>query len=424
HADARTGATSTVLTEESTTFVDLDFTDDLTYLKDGKHFIHSSERSGFKHLYLFDMAGKPVRQITAGDWEVDKFLGIDEKTRTLYFTSAEVSPLERHLYRITVEGKDKVKLTEKAGTHRIDLGPDFRYYLDYHSAADAPPTVSLHQAPQGKLVKVVEANESLQNRLKEYALSRKEFFQFNTSTGVSLNGWMIKPANFDEKKKYPVLMYVYGGPGSQTVLNQWEEGRTTWHQLLAQQGYLVVSVDNRGTGGRGAEFKKATYANLGKLEVQDQIEGAKYLAGLAYVDATRIGIWGWSYGGYMASLCMTVGADYFKAGIAVAPVTSWRFYDSIYTERYLKTPQENPGGYDDNSPVTHADKLKGKYFLIHGTGDDNVHFQNAVVMENALIKANKQFRSFYYPNRNHGISGGNTRLHLYTMMTDFLEKNL
>jgi dipeptidyl-peptidase 4 len=424
HADATTGKTQNVLTEESKTYVDLEFTDDLTYLDNGKQFVHSSERSGFKHFYLYDMSGKLIRQITSGNWEVTDLVGIDEKAQLLYFTSREVSPLEKHLYRVRLDGKSKARLTEKAGTHNINLSPDRKFYLDYHAAADAPLTVSLHRAPAGTLVKVLENNEALRNRLAEYAISKKEFFQFNTSGGVALNGWMIKPANFDASKKYPVLMFVYGGPGSQTVTNNWDARDFFWYQTLAQKGYLVVSVDNRGTGARGRDFKHATYANLGKLEVQDQIEGARYLGSLPYVDASRIGIWGWSYGGYMTSLCMTVGADYFKTGIAVAPVTSWRFYDTIYTERFLKTPQENPGGYDDNSPLTHADKLKGNYFLIHGTGDDNVHFQNAVVMENALIKAGKQFRSFYYPNRNHSIGGGKTRLHLYTMMTDFVEKNL
>ncbi|MES2733837.1 MAG: S9 family peptidase [Bacteroidota bacterium] len=424
HADATTGKVQTILTEESKTYVDVEFTDDLTYLSNQKYFILSSERSGFKHLYLYDMAGKLIRQLTAGNWEITSFLGIDEKAQLLYFTSTEVSPLERHLFSITMDGKNKVKLTAKAGNHTINFSPDLKFYLDYHASAEAPLTVSLHKAPAGSLVKVLESNEPLKARLDEYSISKKEFFQFNTTGGISLNGWMIKPANFDASKKYPVLMFVYGGPGSQTVLNNWESRDFFWYQVLAQQGYLVVSIDNRGTGGRGREFKHATYANLGKLEVQDQIEGAKYLGNQPYVDASRIGIWGWSYGGYMSSLCMTVGADYFKTGIAVAPVTSWRFYDTIYTERYLKTPQENQAGYDDNSPVTHAAKLKGNYFLIHGTGDDNVHFQNAVVMENALIKAGKQFRSFYYPNRSHSIGGGNTRLHLYTMMTNFLEKNL
>jgi dipeptidyl-peptidase-4 len=424
HADATTGKTQVILTEESKTYVDLEFTDDLTYLKGGKHFIHSSERSGFKHLYLYDMNGKLVRPLTSGNWEVADFLGVDEKSQWVYFTSREVSPLEKHLYRITLDGKKKARLTEQAGTHTINLSPDRKYYLDYYSAADSPLRVSLHQAPSGALVKVLENNEGLRARLAEYAISNKSFFQLTTPAGVALNGWMIKPTDFDPSKKYPVLMFVYGGPGSQTVTNSWDSRDFFWYQTLAQKGYLIVSVDNRGTGARGKEFKHATYANLGKLEVQDQIAGAQYLGGLPYVDAGRIGIWGWSYGGYMTSLCMTLGAETFKTGIAVAPVTSWRFYDTIYTERFLKTPKENPAGYDDNSPLTHVDKLKGNYFLIHGTGDDNVHFQNAVVMENALIKAGKQFRSFYYPNRSHSINGGKTRLHLYTMMTDYLEKNL
>jgi dipeptidyl-peptidase 4 len=239
-----------------------------------------------------------------------------------------------------------------------------------------------------------------------------------------LNAWMIKPSNFDATKKYPVLMFVYGGPGSQTVKNQWDGRDFFWYQVLASKGYIVVSVDNRGTGARGEAFKKMTYAQLGKIEVEDQIEGSKYLKTLPYIGAARVGIWGWSYGGYMTSLCMTVGAEHFKTGVAVAPVTTWRYYDTIYTERYLKTPQLNAAGYDDNSPITHAKKLKGNFLLIHGTGDDNVHYQNSIDFINALVKANCQFQSFAYPNRNHGIYGGNTRLHLYKMMTNFIEKNL
>jgi dipeptidyl-peptidase-4 len=284
--------------------------------------------------------------------------------------------------------------------------------------------VSLHQAPSGKTVKVLEDNKQLLARLNNYAISQKEFFQFNTAQNQTLNGWMIKPVGFDPQQKYPVLMFVYGGPGSQEVKDSWAGKNYFWFQHLAQKGYMVVCIDNTGTGGRGAAFRQKTYAKLGKLEIQDQIEGAKYIGSLPYVDKNRIGMFGWSYGGYMSSLAMTIGADYFKAGIAVAPVTNWRFYDTIYTERYMKTPQENASGYDDNSPVNHVEKLKGKYLLVHGTGDDNVHVQNSIVMQEALIEANKQFELFYYPNRNHSIYGGNTRTHLYQLMTDFLDRNL
>ncbi len=424
HADVKTGKTQVILTEKEETYIDLDFTDDLTYLEDGKTFLHTSERNGFKHIYLYDMSGKLIRQITDGKWEVSQVYGIDEKAKMIYFTSTEDSPLQRQLYKIKFNGKGKEKLSTRKGTHAPNFSKDFKYYLDYYSAADTPPAVSLHEAKSGKQLKVLEDNQAFSERLKEYKINPKEFFTFTTSEGVELNGWMIKPLDFDKSKKYPVLMFVYGGPGSQTVTDSWDTYNYMWYQVLASKGYMVVSVDNRGTGARGAEFKKITYANLGKYEIQDQIATAKYLANLPTVDAERIGIWGWSYGGYMSSLGITVGADIFKAAIAVAPVSTWRFYDSIYTERYLKRPQDNAEGYDSNSPINHVEKLKGSYLLVHGTADDNVHFQNAIELQNALIKANKQFDSFYYPNRTHSISGGNTRFHLYTMMTNFLLKNL
>ena len=260
--------------------------------------------------------------------------------------------------------------------------------------------------------------------MNQYAFSKKEFFSFITNEDISLNGWMIKPADFDSDKQYPVLMFIYGGPGSQQVLNSWGWTNYFWHQHLAQQGYIVACIDNRGTGGRGAEFKKMTYQQLGKYETIDQIEANQYLGSLPYVDANRIGIQGWSYGGYMSSLAITKGAEVFKMAIAVAPVTNWRYYDNIYTERYMRTPQENADGYDDNSPINHVDKLKGKYLLIHGSADDNVHVQNTYEMVSALVNANKQFDLFIYPDKNHSIYGGNTRLHLYQMMTDYIKENL
>lgn len=424
HANPQTGNTDVVLTEESATYVDINYTDDLTYLKDNKGFIRTSEKDGYKHIYLHEMDGSQVRQITSGNWEVSQFYGIDEKKDLIYYRSTEDSPLERHLYTINVNGKKKNKLTMAKGTHRINLSPDFKYYIDYYSSIDTPTIVSLHKASSGKEIKVLENNEELREKISQYALGNKEFFTFETNAGVTLNGYMIKPLDFDPSKKYPVLMYVYGGPGSQTVLNTWGGSRELWFHYLTQKDFIIVSIDNRGTGARGRDFKHITYANLGKYEVQDQIAGAKYLGDLPYVDASRIGIWGWSYGGYMSSLAMFMGEGIFEAAIAVAPVTNWRFYDTIYTERYLKTPQLNPDGYDDFSPVTHADKLEGAFLLIHGTGDDNVHFQNAVALQNALIAEDKQFQSFYYPNRNHGISGGNTTYHLFKMMTIFLEKEL
>jgi dipeptidyl-peptidase-4 len=431
HVSATTGQATTVLTEtpgtpDRPTYVDLEFTDDLTYLNDGKSFIWSSERSGYKHLYLYDLTGKLIRPITSGNFEVATVSGVDEKSGTIFFTSTEASPLERHLYRIGLDGQNKQQLSVRPGTYTATFSPDFSYYLRYHTAADSPVTVSLHDTKTTNDLRVLEANDVLKARIATYSIAPKQFFQTKAADGTPLNGWMIKPASFDSTgtKKHPVLMFVYGGPGSQTVKNEWDSRDFFWYQTLAQKGYIIVSVDGRGTGGRGTSFRTSTYAQLGKLETEDQIAVARYLKTLPYVDPNRVGIWGWSYGGYMTALCMTLGADVFKAGISVSPVTNWRFYDTIYTERYLKRPQENAAGYDDNSPVTHAAKLRGPYLLIHGTGDDNVHFQNSIAFENALIDAGKQFQSFYYPNRNHGIYGGNTRLHLYQMMTDFIEKNL
>jgi dipeptidyl-peptidase 4 len=426
HADATTGAATVIITEKADSYVDLDYNDQLIYLEDGKSFVRTSEQSGFKHIYHHSISGELIRQITSGDWEVSELVGVDEKRGLVYYVSAEDSPLERQFYSTTLKAKKpkKTKLSKEAGVVSINMSPDFSFYIQNHSSATDPLTVTLHRAPTGELVKTLEANQRLQQRLQTYQLNTKEFFDFTTSDGTRLNGYMIRPANFDASKQYPVLMYVYGGPGSQTVLNNFSTQREAYHSYLADQGYLVVSVDNRGTGARGRAFKHITYAQLGKYEVEDQIEAARYLSSMPYVDKDRIGIWGWSYGGYMSSLALFVGHEVFKAGVAVAPVTNWRFYDTIYTERYLKTPQENAEGYDAWSPLSHVDKLQGAYLLIHGTGDDNVHFQNAVALQDALISAGKQFQSFYYPNRNHGIRGGNTSLHLFQMMTDYLKANL
>lgn len=423
HANASTGESKLILSEISKTYVDLDYNDDLQYLSDGNSFVRTSEQDGYKHVYHHRMDGSLIRQLTSGTWEVSSMVGIDEKAKKLYYVSTEASPLERNFYVIQLDGKGKKSLTPAKGSHTINMSPDFSYFIDYYTTAETPVKVTLYEA-SGKERKVLEDNRELRERMSRFALGKKEFFSFPTLDGPLLNGYLIKPADFDPNKKYPVLMYVYGGPGSQNVLNSWGGSRDFWHQHLATEGYLVASIDNRGTGARGRDFKHATYANLGKLETIDQIEGAKYLAKMPFVDPTRIGIWGWSYGGYMSSLSLMIGHEVFKTAIAVAPVTTWRYYDTIYTERYLQTPQLNPAGYDNNSPITHVNKLKGNFLLIHGTGDDNVHFQNAVDLVNALIAANKQFESFYYPNRNHGISGGNTTWHLYTQMTDFLKRKL
>jgi dipeptidyl-peptidase 4 len=424
HVNTKTAATRTVLTEKYDTYVDVDFVDDLTYLKDGKHFIHASEVTGFKHLYLYGIDGKLKNKITSGDWEVSSFLGVDEsfKTPRIYFTSTEGSPMDRMLYSVEINGKNKKPLRTESGNHSINMSTDFKYYIDSYSSNANPLHVSLYNSTKNELIKVLEDNKVLEETAKEYNLQSKEFFTFPTVDGTILNGFMLKPADFDPNKEYPVLVYQYSGPGSQSVMNNYEGG--SWHQLLVQKGYIVAVIDPRGTGGRGAKFKKMTYKELGKYEAIDHIEGAKFLGNLPYIDQSRIGIWGWSYGGYMSSLSMFKGDGIFKAAIAVAPVTNWRFYDTIYTERYMGTPQNNASGYDDNSPTTHAAKLKGNFLLIHGTGDDNVHFQNAVALQNVLIAEGKQFDSFYYPDRAHGIRKDNARMHLYTMMTNWVLENL
>ncbi len=425
HANVNTGKTQVILTETSDTYVDLDFTDDLTYLENGQEFLHTSEKDGYKHIYLYDLQGKLIRQLTQGEWEVSTVYGVDEKNKLVYFSSTEVSPLERQIYAIGLNGKGKKQLSQREGTHRPNFSRDFKYYLDNYSSHTQVPQVSLHKASDGKLLKTFEDNSALEKTLSQYQISPKEYMSLDVGDGLALNAWMIKPSDFQASKKYPVLMFVYGGPGSQTVTKSWDAFNFFWYQTLADKGYIIVSVDNRGTGARGEQFKKITYANLGKYETEDQIAAAKALAKLPYIDAARMGIWGWSYGGYMSSLSIMLGNDVFKTAIAVAPVTTWRFYDTIYTERYLKKPQDNPDGYDKYSPINHVEKLKGKFLLVHGTGDDNVHFQNSVELQNALIAAGKQFDSFYYPNRAHGISRGqNTRYHLYQMMSDFLEENL
>jgi dipeptidyl-peptidase-4 len=423
HTNASTGKSAVVYTEKSETYYDIDYTDDLFYLKDGKQFIVTSEKSGYKHAYLYDITGKLVKQITNGDWEAVEVVGYDELSKTLYYISTEGNYLDRYFYSISLDGKKKLKLAGASGTHSINMSNDFQFYIDYHSSATQPTVVSLYQTKGNKLVKVLESNEALKKTVAEYALPQKEFFKFTGADGATqLDGYMIKPANFDAAKKYPVMVYQYSGPRAPSVMNRW--GERGWHYFLAQKGIIVAVIDTRGTGYRGEKFTKQTYKQLGKLETEDLVAGGKYLGTLPYVDKERLGIWGWSFGGYTTSLVMTKGAGTYKLGIAGAPVTTWRYYDNIYTERFLQRPQDNAAGYDDNSPVKYADKLQGKFLLIHGTGDDNVHFQNSVALEEALILAGKQFRSHFYPDQAHGFRGGKVNLHLYTLMTEFILENL
>ncbi|NJN28788.1 MAG: S9 family peptidase [Cyclobacteriaceae bacterium] len=390
HARAHTGHTNIVYQDLTDTYIDIDQVDDLSYLADGKSFMMSSEKSGYKHLYHYHIDGTQIGQVTRGDWSVTQFHGINEAKKTVYFTSTKVSPLQRHLYQVDLKGKNMKQISEAPGTHAINFSRDFKFYVDTYSSLIAPPTTILYNAA-GKELKVMAENSRYLALFHEYGMVKTTLFSIPVA-GDSLNGYLMKPSDFDINKKYPLLMYVYGGPGSQKVIDQWNGN--LWHQYLVQQGYMVACIDNRGTGGRGRDFQHVTYQQLGKYEVADQIAAAKFMGDWAFIDAKRIGIWGWSYGGYMSSLAILLGNDVFKTAIAVAPVTNWRFYDSIYTERYLKKPGDNPSGYDDFSPINHAEKLKGDYLLVHGTGDDNVHFQNAIELQNALIKANKQFDSF------------------------------
>ncbi len=420
-ADAATGKTKSVYTEKNKYYVDI--TDNLFFASDKKSFIYTSEKDGYSHIYLLSLEGKPEVQLTKGKWDVTEVKGIDEKNKLVYFVSAEESPMDRALYSVKLDGTGKTKISILKGTNEPDFSVGYKYFINNYSDANTPFVVTINKA-SGKVIKTLVDNEALVVLMKDYGFTKKEFFKFTTSENVELNAWIIKPANFDPSKKYPVFMYVYGGPGVQTVENSWGYFDFAWAEMLAQKGYIVISVDNRGTGARGEEFKKCTYLQLGKLETADQIESAKYLSNLPYVDANRIGIFGWSFGGYMSTLCMTKGADYFKMGIAVAPVTNWRYYDNIYTERFMGLPKDNASGYDDNSPINFVKKLKGKFLLVHGTADDNVHFQNSMELVKALVTANKQFDSFFYPNKNHNIAGGITRYHLYKKMTDFILENL
>lgn len=420
-ADAASGKTKVVLKEENNTYIDI--SDNLTFLADGKSFIWTSELEGYNHIYHYDINGKLIKKITSGSWDVDEMQGVDEQKKLIYFTSAENGATDRDLFVVKIDGSGKRKLSQKNGTNKVAFSNGLKYFLNTHSDANTPYFVSLH-ASDGKQIRVLQDNKKLIDTLAHYKMSKKEFFKFKTSEGVELNGWMIKPADFDQNKKYPMFMTVYGGPGHNTVNNSWEAQNYLWHEMIAQKGYIVVSVDNRGTGYRGEKFKKSTYKQLGKLETIDQIEAAKYFQSLPYVDRNRIGIEGWSFGGYLTSLCATKAPDLFKMAIAIAPVTNWKFYDSIYTERFLQTPKENPEGYEENSPINFVKNLKCKYMLVHGSADDNVHVQNTMEMINALVKANKQFDLFVYPDKNHGIYGGLTRLHLFTKMTDFITENL
>jgi dipeptidyl-peptidase 4 len=415
------GVAKVVLNEKDKAYIDV--TDNLTFLKDNS-FIWTSEKDGFNHIYLYDQTGKLKNQVTKGNWEVTNYYGFDEKTKTVFYQSVENGSINRDIYRIGLDGKNKVRLSSKVGTSAATFSPNFQYFITTFSSAVQPPVYTLNDSKTGKELQLIEDNEALSVKLLPYNLPTKQFSVLKTEKGIELNTWMMKPKDFDPNKKYPVFLFQYSGPGSQQVNNDWNSADDYWFMSLTQKGYIVACIDGRGTGFKGAEFKKVTQKELGKYEVIDQIDAAKLIGTYPFVDKSRIGIFGWSFGGFMASNCILKGNDVFKMAIAVAPVTNWRFYDSIYTERYMQTPQENPTGYDDNSPINHVQKLKGKFLLIHGSADDNVHVQNSMQMIEALIQANKQFDSQIYPDKNHGIYGGATRIQLYNKMTNFILENL
>lgn len=435
YADPSDASVEIVLHEENDSWIDVETgfsfleAGNLTYLEDGEHFVWISSRDGYSHLYLYKNDGTLVRQITSGDWEVTNFHGVDEASGTVYFSATAESPLERHLYRTTLNGNEKHrKITEKSGWHEINMSRDHQYYIDTYSNATTPPVVTLHSS-DGRQLKLLEDNEVLIALLEAYDLPAPEFFTVPGEAGDPLNAYLIKPTDFDSTKQYPLLIHVYGGPGSQEVNDRWAGNERLWHIMLAEEyGILVAGVDNRGTGGRGKAFQSAVYKQLGLLEARDQIAAAQHLGSLPYIDEDRIGIWGWSYGGFLTLLSMLLeeGPETFTLGMAVAPVTDWRLYDTIYTERYMSTPQKNEKGYREGSPIHYAHRLRDEQnlLIVHGDYDDNVHFQNTVQMVDALQAANRQFDLMVYPGRDHAIYGGKTRLHLYTLLTNYLLENL
>ena len=409
-----------ILEERENTYVDVH--DNLKFLKD-ESFLWTSERDGYNHIYHYKADGTLKKQLTQGDWEVTRFFGVQEKTKEVYYASVEPGSTERAVYSVKLNGSRKRALSPENGTNGVAFSADYKYYIHTFEDSNTPTQYNLRSTETGKIIRPIEDNANLKNKLSNYSLSTKEFSTIEIN-GNELNMWMIKPKDFDPNKKYPLLMYQYSGPGSQKVANSWNDTNDFWHQSLVQKGYIVACVDGRGTGFKGTAFKKVTYKQLVHFETLDQIEVARKLGQKPFIDAERIGIWGWSYGGHMSTNCILKGNDVFSLAIAVAPLTSWRFYDTIYTERFMRTPQENPEGYDLNSPFNYPELLKGDYLLIHGSGDDNVHLQNTMRMAEALVQANKPFELMIYPDKNHGIYGGNTRLHLYNKMTNFILNKL
>ncbi len=419
--NTKTGKITKLFTETDEKWVDTDNVT-LEFLEDNS-FIWGSERDGFRHLYWYTPDGKLKKQITKGNWEVTDYYGYNPKTKEVLVQTTQKGSINKVVSKINIQNGKSAIISNTEGNNRANFSGNYQYFIETSSTAARPFTYILKDG-NGKTVKELQNNNQLLQKLQADNMVTREFFTIPNNAGDQMNAWVMKPKNFDPNKKYPLFMFQYSGPGSQSVSNSWDGGNGLWFNHLVQQGYIVACVDGRGTGYKGTKYKKSTYLNLGKYETEDQITAAQWFGRQSYIDADRIGIFGWSFGGYMASLALTKGADVFKVGIAVAPVTNWRYYDTVYTERFLRTPQENPKGYDENSPTEYAELMKGKFLLIHGTADDNVHFQNALEFSEALIQNKKQYEFMAYPDKNHGIFGGNTRPQLYQKMTDFILQNL
>ena len=430
-ADATTGQSRVFYDETNDYYIDI--TDDWHFLEDGKRFLMTSERSGYNHIYLCNLDGTQAKQLTSGAWDVTAVYGFDGKE--VYFQAAKNTPVDRQIYAVNLKGQMR-EVIGREGTNSATFSNDFSYLININSTISQPRQFELY-TNKGKLVRVLEDNHEFAERIKDYNLGEKKLMKISDpafvlpdGTQVDVDAWQILPPDFDPAKKYPVLIYVYGGPGHQTVNNAWADSDFWWLQLLAQHGIISVSINNRGSGAQGEVFKKMTYLQLGKYETEDMITLAKYMAKQPYVDGSRIGIYGWSYGGFMAANGITKGADVISMAVSVAPVTNWRYYDNVYTERFMRTPQENPDGYDLNSPVHNTELIKGNYLLCHGSGDDNVHYQNAMELIKAMISNGKQFDLMIYPNKNHGIYGGyeygmgECRMHLFNKIDNFLFEHL
>lgn len=418
YVNPKSGVSRLILREEDECYVDSEWLSSIHFLSNG--FTYVSEQDGYAHIYLYSPTGVLQKQITQGNWDVTRLIGYDEATKNTYYESAEESPLRRAVYKIDAKGV-KTRLTPEEGTNSAAFSANYAYFVNRYSNANTPMRITVNETKSRKVLRTLQDNAELRERLAQYRFGKKEFFTLTTKSGFELNAWMVKPANFDESKKYPVMMTQYSGPNSQQVLDSYS---FDWEQYLAANGIIVVCVDGRGTGARGEAFRKCTYLRMGEKESQDQVEAAQALGQYPYIDAGRMAIWGWSFGGYNTLMALSVGHGTFKVGIAVAPPTDWKYYDTVYTERYMRTPQENFDGYAATSPLKKVKDLEGKLLLIHGTADDNVHFMQSMEYAEALVQAGKQFDMHVYKDRNHGISGGNTRYHLYTKMSNYLFENL